>query len=53
MEFIEEEIDIGCRASEIAAATVKPFSSNWNPVYECMPVGQDQVILSSRRLAIH
>ena len=49
VEFTEEEIDIGCRASEIAAAAVKPFSSDWNPVYESMPVGQDQVstIISS------
>ena len=32
-----------------AAAAVKPFSSDWNPVYESMPVGQDQVgtIISS------
>ena len=22
---------------------MKPFSSDWNPVYECMSVGQDQV----------
>ena len=28
---------------------MKPFSSDWNPVYESMPVGQDQVgtIISS------
>ena len=49
MSFTGEEIDIGYRASEIAAAAVKPFSSDWNPVYESMPVGQDQVgtIISS------
>ena len=39
--FTEEEIDIGYKASEFAAAAVKPISSNWNPVYESMPVGQD------------
>ena len=43
VEFIKEEIDIGIFASEIVAAFVKPFSFDWNPVYECMPVGQDQV----------
>ena len=43
VEFIEEEIDIGYHTSEIAAAAVKPFSSDWNSVYESMPVGQDQV----------
>ena len=49
VEFIEKEIDIGYRMSEIAATAVKPFSSDWNPVYESMPVGQDQVrtIISS------
>ena len=41
--FTEEEVDIGYCASEIAAAAVKSFSSDWNPVYESMPVGQDQV----------
>ena len=29
--------------SEIAAAAMKPFYSDWNPVYESMHVGQDQV----------
>ena len=43
VEFTEKGIDIGYCASEIAAAAVKPFSSDWNPVYENMPVGQDQV----------
>ena len=45
----EKELDIGYRMSEAAATAVKPFSSNWNPVFECMPVGQDQVsaIISS------
>ena len=35
--------------SKAAATAVKPFSSNWNPVIECMSVGQDQVsaIISS------
>ena len=49
VEFTEEEIDIGYRASEIAAAAVRPFSFDWNPVYESMPVEQDQVgtIISS------
>ena len=41
--FTEKEINIGYRSSEIAAAAVKPFASDWNPVYESMPVGQDQV----------
>ena len=43
VEFIKKEIDVGYQASEIAVAAVKPFASDWNPVYECMPVGQDQV----------
>ena len=49
VESIKEEIDIGCRASEIAGVNVKLFSSDWDPVYECMPVGKDQVstIISS------
>ena len=35
--------------SEVAATAVKPFSSDWNPQYESMPIGQDQVstIISS------
>ena len=35
--------------SEAAATSVKPFSSDWNPAFESMPVGQDQVstIISS------
>ena len=47
--FTEEDIDIGYRASEVAAAAVKPFASDWNPVYESIPVGQNQVstIISS------
>ena len=48
VEFIEEEIDIGCCASKFAVAAVEPFSSDWNPVYECMPVGQDQVRMSKK-----
>ena len=39
--FTKEEIDIGYKASKVAAAAVKPFSSDWNPVYESMPLGQD------------
>ena len=37
------------RISEVATAAVKPFSLDWNPVYESMPVRQDQVgtIISS------
>ena len=34
VEFIEKEIDIGYHVSEIVAAAVKHFSSDWNPVYE-------------------
>ena len=47
--FTENEINIGYRSSEIAAAAVKPFASDWDPVYESMPVEQDQVstIISS------
>ena len=41
--FTEKEINIGYRASEIAAAAMKPFANDWIPVYESMPVGQDQV----------
>lgn len=37
------KIDIGCRVSEISTTVVKPFSSDWNPVYESMPLRQDQV----------
>ena len=35
--------------SEAAATSVKPFSSDWNPAFESMPVGQNQVstIISS------
>jgi len=45
----EKEVDIGYRMSEAAATAVKPFSLVWNPVFESMPVGQDQVsaIISS------
>ena len=28
---------------EVAATAVKLFSSDWNPQYESMPIGQDQV----------
>ena len=41
--FTEEVIGIGYETSEVTAAAVKSFSSDWNPVYERMPVGQDQV----------
>ena len=50
MDFDEAGIGINFRMSEVAAATaVKPFSLDWNPVYEPMPIGQDQVgtIISS------
>ena len=43
VKFTEKEIHIDYRMSKIVAATVKPFSSDWNPVYACIPVGQDQV----------
>ena len=43
VDFIKKEIDIGYQTFEIATAAVKPFSSHYNPVYECMPVEQDQV----------
>ena len=36
VEFAYKEIDIGYQMSKIVAVTVKPFSSDWNPVYECM-----------------
>ena len=35
--FTEKEIDIGLRSSEIAATAVKPFASDWDPVFESMP----------------
>ena len=38
VDFDENDIGIGLRMSEVAAATVKPFSLDWNPVYESMPV---------------
>ena len=43
MEFTEIEVDIGYQTSEAAATAVKPFSSYWNPVFESIPVEQDQV----------
>ena len=45
----KREVQIGLSMSEVAATAVKPFSSDWNPQYESMPIGQDQVstILSS------
>ena len=39
----EKELNLGYRMSEAAATSVKPFSSDWNPAFESMPVGQDQV----------
>ena len=49
VDFDEEGIGINLRMSEVAAAAVKPFSVDWNPAYESMPVGQDHVgtIISS------
>ena len=43
MAFTEKDINIGLRSSEVAATAVKPFASDWDPVFESMPVGQDQV----------
>ena len=37
----EKELNLGYRMSEAAATCVKPFSSDWNPAFESMPVGQD------------
>ena len=49
MAFTEKDINIGLRSSEVAATAVKPFASDWDPVFESLPVGQDQVgtIISS------
>ena len=49
VDFYEGGIGINLQISEVTAAAVKPFSLYWNPVYESMPVGQDQVgtIISS------
>ena len=49
VDFDDNDISIGLRMSEVAASTVKLFSLNWDPVYESMPVEQDQVctIISS------
>ena len=43
VDFIVNDFDIGYRMSEAAATAVKTFSSDWNPAFESMPVGQDQV----------
>ena len=47
--FEEEELRTGFRMSEIAAAATIPFNAEWNPAYEPIPTGQDQVgtIISS------
>ena len=39
VDFDEPGIGINLRMSEVAAAAVKPFSLDWNPAYEPMPVG--------------
>ena len=39
----KREVQIGLSMSEVAYTAVKPFSSDWNPNYEVMPIGQDQV----------
>ena len=39
-DFDENDIDNGLWMSEVAAAAVKPFSLDWNPVYKSMPVGK-------------
>ena len=44
MDFqTEKELNLGYWMSEAAATSMKPFSLNWNPAFESMPVGQDQV----------
>ena len=43
VDFKESGVGLGLRMSEAAATAVKPFSSNWDPAFESMPVGQDQV----------
>ena len=43
VDFDEVGIGINLQMSEVVAAAVKRFSLDWNPVYESMPVGQDQV----------
>ena len=49
VSFEEEELRVGFRTSEIAANATIPFHTEWKPVYEPMPIGQDQVgtIISS------
>ena len=36
----EKELNIGYHMSEATTTTMKPFSLNWNPVFESMSVGQ-------------
>ena len=39
----EKDLDIGYCMSKTAVTAVEPFFSDWNPVFESMLVGQDQV----------
>ena len=43
VSFLEKKVDIGDCVSEAASSAVKPFFLDWNPVFESMPVGQNQV----------
>ena len=39
----ENEIEIGYQMSQAAVTAVKPFTLDWNPVFDSTLVGQDQV----------
>ena len=43
VDFGENEFGFGYSTSKAAASSVKPFSSDLNPIYDVIPVGQDQV----------
>ena len=39
VDFDKNDIGIGLQMSEVPVAALQPFSLDWNPVYESMPVG--------------
>ena len=49
VDFTENNVGLGLRMSEIASIATVPFNTQWEPAYDPMPVGQDQVgtIISS------
>jgi hypothetical protein len=43
IDFKEDELMIGLKTSEISVAATISFNTDWKPIYDPIPVSQDQV----------